>query len=129
LLIVTAVVGYARWRTESAELVLPWLQGQWLLFAETRIELGNVEKKETIERQIRVANLSAQPLTLLGSQKSCGCISMDEFPIEIQAGEDYPLQLKIGTSDKSGPFEHAIKFFMDESGHSAVTVTVTGKVK
>jgi len=127
LLMGAALAGYARWQTGSSNLVWPWLNGQRLLFAETQIDLGNVEQQEIMERKIRVANLSSEPLTLLGSQKSCGCIAIDEFPIA-PAGEDYQLQLKIGTSNKPGPFEHTIKFFTDESGYTSEIVTVKGVV-
>lgn len=129
LIVVAAVLGFARWQTGSSALVWPWLQGQRLLFEPTRIVLGDVPAKTVIDRQIRVVNVSSRPLSLLGSQKSCGCISLDEFPIVVPPGGDHQLQLKIGTSDKLEPVQHVIKFFSDEPGYSSVIVTVVGFVR
>ena len=120
--------GFAWWQTGSAELAWPWLRGDRLVFEPMRIDFGQVPKAQVLERQLRVANLSSRPLTLLGSQPSCQCISLDEFPIVLPAGQPHVLTLKIGTPDKSGAFEHFIKFFSDDPSSSSVVVTVTGSV-
>ena len=76
-----------------------------------------------------MVNLSSRPLTLLGSQPSCGCISLDDFPIVVPAGKPHVLTLKIGVSDKPEPFEYFVKFFSDDPGFSPVVVTVSGSVQ
>ena len=108
--------------------VWPYLAGQRLLIEPMHLELGDVGKGKSLERELRVLNLGSKPVKLVGSQSSCGCVAMDEFPIVIPAGADYALKLKIGTSDKSGPFAHTVKFFSDAPGHMSVIVTVTGIV-
>ena len=128
VLFAVALFGYAWWQTGSVELVRPWLGGERLLFEPTRVVLGDVPKSEIIERQLRVVNLSSHPLTLLGSQPSCGCISLDDFPIVVPPGKEHHLKLKIGTSASSGSFEHHIKFFSDERGYTSVVVTISGSV-
>lgn len=107
----------------------PWLRGERLLFEPTRVVLGDVPKSEIIERQLRVVNLSSHPLTLLGSQPSCGCISLDDFPIVVPPGQEHHLKLMLGTSAKTGPFEYFIKFFSDEPGYTSVVVTISGSVQ
>ena len=129
VLFAAALFGFAWWRTGSVKLVRPWLRGERLLFEPTRVVLGDVPKSEIIERQLRVVNLSSHPLTLLGSQPSCGCISLDDFPIVVPPGQEHHLKLKLGTSASSGPFEHSIKFFSDEPGYTSVVVTVSGSVQ
>ncbi len=129
VLLAVALSGFAWWRTGSAELVWPWLRGERLVFQPTRIDFGQVPKAQILQRQIRVVNLSSKPLTLLGSQPSCGCISLDEFPIMVPAGKAHVLTLKIGTPEKAGSFEHFIKFFSDDQGYSSVVVTVSGVVQ
>ena len=129
VLLLAAIFGYGRWRTGSFDLVWPWIAGQQLLFSPTRIELGQVGKNEILERRIRVVNVSSKPLSLLGSQKSCGCIGLDEFPIEIAPGESRELRLRIATGVTPGSFAHSIKFFFDEQGYSHVIVPVTGTIR
>lgn len=121
--------GFAWWQAGSVELVWPWLRGDRLVFEPTRIDFCQVPKTQILERQIRVANLSSKPLTLLGSQPSCGCISLDEFPIVVPASNPQVLTLKIATPEKSGSFEHFIKFFSDDQDNSVIVVTVSGVVQ
>ena len=104
------------------------LAGQRLLIEPTHLDVGAVEKASVLERELRVLNLGWKPFRLLGSQSSCGCISLDEFPIVVPAREGCTLKLEIGTSDKSGPFRHTIKFFSDTPGRISVVVPVTGIV-
>lgn len=99
------------------------------MFQPTRIDFGQVPPNQTLEREIRVVNLASRSVTLLGSQPSCGCISLDEFPIVIAAGKSHLLKLKIAIPSKLGSFEHFMKFFSDASGHSSVIVTVNGFVQ
>ena len=129
VLFAATLLGFAWWRTGAVELVPPWLRGQRLLFEPVRVVLGEVPKNEIVERQLRVVNLSSRPLTLLGSHPSCGCISLDEFPIVVPPGKEHQLKVKIGTSATAGPFEYIIKFFSDEPGYSSVVITISGSVQ
>jgi hypothetical protein len=128
LLLGSALIGFVRWRTGSMGRVWPYLAGQRLLIEPTHLDVGAVEKASVLERELRVLNLGWKPFRLLGSQSSCGCISLDEFPIVVPAREGCTLKLEIGTSDTSGPFRHTIKFFSDTPGRISVVVPVTGIV-
>lgn len=128
LLIVAGVFGYGRWRTGSFELVWPWLMGQQMVFTPILLDLGTISANQILEKEIKVTNVSAIPLSLLGSQKSCGCIALDEFPIEIPAMSGRSLLLKITTGTKTGKFTHTIKFFLEGQSYSFIVVTVTGSV-
>lgn len=128
LLLGAALIGFARWRTGSMGRVWPYLAGQRLFIEPVPVDLGDVEKSSVLERELRVLNLGSRPLTLLGSQRSCGCISLDKFPIVVPARGGCTLKLEVGTSNKSGPFTHTIKFFSDAPGRLSVVVPVTGIV-
>ena len=128
-LFAVGLFGFAWWQAGSVVFVWPWLRGDLLVFEPARIDFGQVQKAQILERQLRVANLSSKALTLQGSQPSCGCISLDEFPILVPVGKTHLLTLKIGTPEKSGSFEHFIKFFSDQPGYSSVVITVTGVVQ
>jgi hypothetical protein len=111
-------------------LVGPYLAGQRLLFEPTHVVLGPIPKgTQVIEREIRVVNTASTDLRLLGSQKSCGCIALDEFPITIPAGKEQKLRLKIGMPREPVSFEHSIKFFSDDKAMSVVVVTISGSAQ
>lgn len=128
LVILSALFGYGRWRTGSVDLILPWLMGQQMVFTPIQLDLGTISANQVLEREIKVTNVSANPLSLLGSQKSCGCLTLDEFPIEIPAMTSHKLLLKITVGTKSGKFAYTIKFFLDGQAYSFVVVTVKGSV-
>jgi len=117
---------YGSWRTGSIELVWPWLMGRQLLFTPTRIDIGNVSPNQVIKKQIRVINLSSKRLSIVGSQKSCGCIGLDEFPIDIDSGSSQNLRINIVAATAAGKFEHHVKFFTNSSSGNVVEITVIG---
>lgn len=128
-LFAVGMFGFAWWQAGSVDLVWPWLRGDRLVFEPTRIDCGDVLKSAIIEKPIRVVNLSSKPLSLLGSQESCSCITLGEFPVVIPPGKEHHLKLKIGVSQNAGPFEHSIKFFSDDRGYSTAVVTISGVVQ
>lgn len=75
---------------------------------------------------MRVINTGSNAIRLLGAQRSCGCIALDEFPIAVPAGEEKHLRLKIGMPREPVSFEHSIKFFSDEPGYSSIVVRIVG---
>ena len=123
------MLAFACWQAGSVELVQPWLRGERLVFQPTRIDFGQVPPNQTLEREIRVVNLSSRSVTMLGSQPSCGCISLDEFPIVIAAGKSHLLKLKIAIPSKLGSFDHFIRFFSNDQNSSKTVVTVSGVVQ
>ena len=129
VLMLAVVAGYGRWCTGSLELVWPWLTGQSLVFKPMKIELGTVEAKKWIETEVYVINLSNAPKALLGSQKSCGCIGVGEFPIEIPANSTHILKIRYSTLNKPGSFEHFVKYFSDDSECRVTQISMRGKVE
>ena len=107
--------------------VWPYLAGQRLLIEPMHLELGDVGKGKSLERELRVLNLGSKPVKLVGSQSSCGCMSLDDFPIEVPGGGELSLRLGIGTPSKPSVFEHTVKLFSSERGYSVVVVTVSGE--
>lgn len=129
LLLAAVLVGFAWWQTGSIQLVWSWLRGQRLLLEPTEIVLADVRQNVIVEKQIRVVNVSSRPMTLLGSQPTCYCIAVGEFPVVVPPGKEYYLNVKISTSAQEGPFAHLIKFFTDEPGYSPIVVTISGSIQ
>jgi hypothetical protein len=130
LILIGLLLGHARWRTGSMALVWPYLAGQRILFQPTHVVLGAVPKgTQVVEREIRVVNVASTDLRLLGSQKSCGCIAVDEFPIVVPAGKETGLRLKIAMPREPISFEHSIKLFSEDPVRSSAVVTISGVVR
>lgn len=129
VIMLSSVFCYGTWRTGSINLVWPWLMGRELLFSPMCIELGDVSETPVVETKIRVINVSAKRLSVLGSQRSCVCIGLDEFPVEIAPGETRDLRIKIGTAKTAGRFEHRVRFFVNDGRYTEVEVKVTGDVR
>ncbi|MEZ6034945.1 MAG: DUF1573 domain-containing protein [Planctomycetaceae bacterium] len=129
VVMLSSVFCYGTWRTGSINLVWPWLMGRELLFSPMSIELGDVSETPVVETKIRVINVSAKRLSVLGSQRSCVCIGLDEFPVEIAPGETRDLRIKIGTAKTAGRFEHHIRFFVNDGRYTEVEVKIIGDVQ
>ncbi|MGE0377603.1 MAG: DUF1573 domain-containing protein [Planctomycetaceae bacterium] len=120
------IAGWARWQTGSFSLVWPYLQGERLLFDPQHVVIDNAPAGTIVERSVRVLNRSSTDVTLLGSQPSCGCITLDEFPIKISPGPEHLLKLKIGIPSQPGPFEHTVKVFSNEEEARQFVITLSG---
>lgn len=131
LVLAAVVVGFARWQTGSNENVWPYLQGQRLFIYPTHIDLGEVATggAAEIEKVVRVVNLSSNDLTLVGSQASCGCVALEQFPIVIAAQGEHRLRMRILVSGKEGSFNQRIKVFSDDRGYTSTTISVAATIR
>lgn len=129
LFLFSLLVAHALYQTGSVQMVWPYFCGQRLLFDTTSLDLGKLSAGTVVERELSVCNVSSSELTLLGSQKSCGCIALEEFPIVIPAATERKVRLKIGLPRGPGSFLHTIKFFTDDKPKSTVVVTVSGTAR
>ncbi len=119
-------VGWAWYQTGTLSLIAPYLKGERLLFDPLHVVIDNAPAETVVERTVHVLNRTSSPVTLLGSQPSCGCITLNRFPVEIPAGQGYELQLKVGIPSASGRFEHTIKMFTTHQGSRSYVITVSG---
>ena len=129
LLIGCTFFGIGWWRSGGMSTSLAYLQGERLIFQPANIIIENAKSGETVERTVVVKNLSNKTITLLGSQKSCGCITLNQFPIEIKPHGKFELKLKIGIPKKAEPIDNFVKIFTDLEGMVSVTINVSGNVK
>ncbi len=120
--------GWAWYQTGSLSLIAPYLQGERLLFDPLHVVIDNAPPETVVERSVRVLNRSSSSVKLLGSQPSCGCITLDDFPITVPTGQDYTLTLKIGVPSDPGPFENSVKLFADLGGYDSTVLMISGTV-
>jgi len=130
ILFVFVLVSFARWRTGAFSAVLPYLSGQRLIFETSQLEFGTVKLGiERVDMHIRIVNSGVKGLRLLGAHRSCGCISLDEFPLEIAAGSVRSLKVSVGMPNAESAFHHFVKFFSDDPVKSSELITINGSVR
>lgn len=124
------LVAFARWRTGSFAMVPPYLAGQRLIFETTQHDVGVVKLgTESVDICISILNSGSKDLQLLGAHRSCGCISLDEFPLVIPANSVKNLKVSIGLPTAERSFSLFIKFFSDDSVKPFEKITISGSVK
>lgn len=129
LLFAALIVAWARWQTGAFSLVWPYLQGERLLFDPPHVVIDDAPAGAIVERTVRVLNRSSSDVKLLGSQPSCGCITLDEFPMTVEAGRVHLLHLKIGVPSEGGRFEHTVKLFSNRKGYEERVLVVSGNTR
>jgi len=129
LLVGCIFFGIGWWRSGAMATSWAYLQGERLLFTPANIIIENAKPGEVVERTIVVKNLSDKTITLLGSQESCGCITLQKFPIEISAGKKHEILIKINIDNDATSLENNIKIYTDHDGLATVTINISGNVK
>lgn len=124
---VAVILGYATFYTGSVFRALPFLSGQ-MIFVDRAIDLGKVRSGETVNATIEVVNSGGRSVSIVGARKSCGCIGLEAFPVEVGAGGRYQLYLDIQVPEKSTTIAQSIELYIAEQGQSFVTfpVSLTG---
>jgi len=129
LLIGCFFFGIGWWRSGDMAASLAYLQGERLIFTPANLIIEDAKPGEVVERTVVVKNLSNKTITLLGSQKSCGCITLDQFPIKIKPHQKHELKIKIATPKKPEKFENFVKVFTDWDGIFLATIIISGNCK
>jgi hypothetical protein len=106
-------VGWAYFRSGSWALVLPYLSGERLLVEPTMVQLGEQKPGAVAEFRVRLLNATPGDVRLLGAQKSCSCITVDDLPLSIPAGHSLELQFLVHIANTTGEMRHSVKFFTD----------------
>lgn len=121
---VASTIGYAAYCSGSIGSALSFLSGQ-RIFVDPKIDLGKVRCGENVNAKIEVNNSSGKSVSVVGARKSCGCIGLEAFPVEVKAGSTYPLGLVIQIPEKSTKFAQFIELYIAEEGQSFVPFSVS----
>jgi len=127
LVIFSLVLGFASYRAGSVFRALPYLMGQRFFVPETKIILGEVLVGTDVERSIQLINGSSEPASILGARKSCGCISLDQFPFQVAANDERQLQLKLTVPSEPTDFVHTVELYVDDQQFSTFQIVLSGK--
>ncbi|MEW4531386.1 DUF1573 domain-containing protein [Maioricimonas sp. JC845] len=127
-LVVLFVAVYAV--TGSSALVLPWLRGERVLVDPAVVHLGVLPRDAgVVDVRVRVVNLHSSPVRLLGAQRSCGCISLGRFPVEISSGEVQAIAMRVAVPERPETIDESVTLFANVSGVESLTVRIVGRVE
>jgi hypothetical protein len=121
------VLSYSAYRAGSFTRALSFMMGQRLFVSETKIDLGEVVCGNEVEVMINLRNCGSEPISIAGMRQSCGCISLDSFPIEVEASSTHPVQIKIKVPKDQGEFTHTVEFYAVGQQLSSFQIFVSGK--
>lgn len=121
-----AIFCFTWWKTNSLFHVLPYLRGQYLAIEPIEVNIGVVPAGTEVESIVRVSNFGSQSRTLVGSQRSCSCITLDELPVEIPAGEHRDINFVVSMPRKPSSFEHLFLLYTDAKDYSPLQVKIVG---
>lgn len=118
--------GYAWWETKNLELAWPYMNGQRVFALPATVFLGEVPKGTVAGSRIRIVNMGSESTSVLGAQKSCSCITLTEFPLEIPAGSSLEIDFLMTVPDTETAFSHSVRFFTSDFGFATKSVAIAG---
>jgi hypothetical protein len=123
LLLSGGLIGYGLMRFGSPGALAAAARGEVLHIQPPRT-LGALKPRESLSIPIRVRNLTASPLKILGSLASCGCTSgADGLPLELRPAEVRDLVVHLTAPVREpGPFTVEMIFYVNASGEPPRTL-------
>jgi hypothetical protein len=128
--LLAAVLGWGAYQSGSFASALPYLSGDRLLVSAHKFDFGQSAPEQVLEFQVSLANLSGEPVTLLGHHKSCSCVTTEAFPLKLPHGarRDLNISLKLPkATDRHQVTQHVI-YYTDYKPKQRLVVTLTGEV-
>ena len=80
--------------------VAAWLRNDAVAVDSREKSFGDVVAGKEASASFGITNVSTVPITILGAQRSCGCISADDLPRTIAPRERITLTFTIKTTDR-----------------------------
>lgn len=103
--------------------------GTLIVVADPVAKLGLVSRDGPISANFELKNLSSRPVTVLGAELDCTCVSISSVPVTLNGGERALVTISI-TADELTPgeeFYHQAVLNFD-TDHPSVVLTVIGTV-
>ena len=125
LLLAGAAVAGTRWYG-SVGAALAAARGDQLALTPDRLMLGPVAAGGTVERSLRVANLSAESVQIVLGESNCSCVEVRGLPVTIAPGAwaDVPVTVTVSTTPGRFKRKAALRTSAGDLTY-AVTASVT----
>jgi hypothetical protein len=85
------------------------LQGYSLVFDRTAINVMVRTPGDSGEAVFSATNISGQAITVHGIETPCGCVTLNDLPLIIPAGESRKLVFKVTTKPTSGGHDYELE--------------------
>ncbi len=96
--------------------------------AASPVLLDDIKLGESHYGKAVLTNTSTSPISVVGAEKSCGCIALDVGRTVIEPGESVTLSFLI-TPKEVGSFHHRLIYFLDSQQQQRVGVEILGYCK
>jgi len=115
-------------RCGSLQGTIAALQGQSVIAEPGSLWVGDVEPGAPLHVNVRLRNLTAKPVRVIGGHSDCGCTMTDRWPLELPPGEstEVPLALK-APLNRTERFQLAVEFYLQPRARAPEFV-LTGRV-
>lgn len=82
------------------------------MFVEPKIDFGKVSCGDVVTSTVEIVNRNSRPASVVGSRKSCGCISTEVLPVAIEAGATYSLKMELKVLAKATKFSYTVDLYI-----------------
>ncbi len=132
LLLFLLIFGCAAYYAGSVGRAWPYLMGQRLFVSTRRLDLGSVLSGTELKESVRLINRSSEPLRILGARKSCSCITLDSFPLQVPAGGYHDLQLKLRVPELQpgvpSALSQSVELYVEDQRLTQYKIVLSGSV-
>ena len=119
-----AILTTARYGSIGASLAAA--RGESLALTPEKLNLGPVPAGGTVERSLRVANLSADPVQIALAMSNCSCVAVHGLPVTVAPGGWADLPVTVTVSTTPGKFQRNARLRTSAGDLTyAVTASVT----
>ena len=126
LLLGSVVVVSAQYGSLTAALAAA--RGEQVALTPDRLTLGLVPAGGTVERSLRVTNLSADSVQVVLAESNCSCVAVTGLPVNVPAGgwADLPVTVTVSTTPGSFKRKARLRTTAGDLDY-AVTASVTAR--
>lgn len=108
---------------------MSYLRGQSYVVTPVQLNFGKLKAEERKEQSLQFRNLTGHALSVVGATKSCSCISMSTFPIEIPPFGLQSIDLRLDASSIPGPIKQEVSLFVSgRDGTQEIAIPIIGGV-
>ncbi len=107
---------------------LTFLRGESLTIEPSVVEVGNGEAGELRDFSLTIHNHTSRPISLVGGQAACGCITTEELPLDVPAGESRTIACKFHFRRTVGKFHYPYTLYTNDGSYSVVVARVAGRL-
>lgn len=89
---------------------IAYARGNYCMWQQGEVDIGVISPGKSAMAVAVIVNLTREPLTIIGGQADCGCISSETFPIVLKPQEERKLSFNINYAGR-GDFVHFVRIY------------------